>query len=273
MSRRQEPWTGKDTAQCFGMLALMAGGLTACTGHLSIDDMRAYTHTVGELASEWALPVLAGAGGTVLAVGVLLVVLRHLRGALVAMMRTVWLYKRRWAAVLADLELTVTSPSGTKVPRLRSVVRFGDQDVVTVQMARGQSATLWHEKSAALAYEFGAVSAQVRLGAQPHREVEIVFTRSAPRAPRREQLALPAPKVHPIPLTLPAQPQVLPAHPQYRPKGAPGMAVRVTGIRLQIVWAIARPHGQNAGRWSRISRKNFGVRGELRWNSAWATAV
>ncbi|WP_227985571.1 hypothetical protein [Nocardia spumae] len=49
-----------------------------------------------------------------LAVGVLLVVLRHLRGALVAMMRTVWLYKRRWAAVLA-ISNSRDQPSGTKV--------------------------------------------------------------------------------------------------------------------------------------------------------------
>ena len=279
MSRRQEPWTGKDTAQCFGMLALMAGGLTACTGHLSIDGMRAYTHTVSEAVSAYALPVVAGVGGAVLAVGVLLLVVRHLRGALVAMMRNQWLYRRRWASVLEDLELVVTTPAGTKVPQLRSVVRIGDEDVVTVRMARGQTAAMWHERAAELAYEFGAASARVRFGAVPNREVEIVFTRSQPRAPRREQLALPAPQPNPIPLALPVQPQWQP-QPQRRPErqqrtAPPKVAIRISGVRLQIVWAIARPYDQNGfGRSSRLPlRQRFGLRGELRWNTAWAATA
>lgn len=266
MNGHRDEWTGKDTAQCVGMLALTGGGLAACTGNLSLDCIRAYAHT----ASETAVPVVAGIGSAVLAVGLVLLMVRHLRVALTGTVRTWWIYRRRWAAVLDDLELTVTGPAGTgtKVPQLRSVVRIGDADVLSVRMVRGQSAAAWHERCAELADEFGAASARVRFGDRSHRDVQIVFTRSQPRAPRREQLALPAPQPHPIPLALP----VPAAGPQQRQRQSapPRVAVRVAGLRLQIVAAVVPPQGQNKRRpWT----QRFGVRGELRWNTAWMTAA
>lgn len=261
MSAQRDPWTGKDTAQCVGMLLLTGGALLACTGHLSIDDIRAYAHTAG----QFAVPVVAGVGGVVLAVGVLLVTLRYLRVMAVAALRNLWLYRRRWAAVLANIGLAEEN----KTPKLVSVVRIGNQDIVKVRMLHGQSAMAWHNQSAALAGEFGAASAYVRPGG--YREIEIVFTRPTNTpAPRREQLALPAPAPHPLPLALPqAQPRLMPEQP--RREGVPKVAIRITGLRLQIVWArVVRTGNNDSG--ARIPRgTRFGVRGEVRWASAWAT--
>lgn len=267
--KQDQEWTRKDTAQCVGMLALTGGALAACTGHLSIDDIRAYMHTAGEFASTYAVVAVAGLGGTVLAVGVLLLLVRHLRAALAAMARTYWIYRRRWAAVITELELTTTTPSGTKTPRLRSVVRIGDEDVVSVRMAQGQSAAMWHEKSAALAYEFGATSARVSFGDQPQRDIEIAFYRPQQPAPRRrEQLALPAPQQHPYPLTLPVPVE----QPRQRQQARPVTAIRISGLRLQIIWAHIPRTGHDGSIIRMSLRQRYGLRGELRW-ATWATAM
>ncbi len=257
MSPDRGPWTGKDTAECVGMLFLTAGALTACTGHLSIDHIRAYAQT----AQDLAVPVAMGVGGAVLAVGVLLVVVRHLRVLLVAAARVFWLYRRRWAAVLTDLGLTETKGETTIVPRLVSVVRYGTQDVVSVRMLPGQSAASFHERSAALAAEFGAVSARVRFGDVPHRDCVIVFDRA--RGPRKEQLALPAPQPHPLPLSLPQQ--------QQQRHGGPQLAIQLTGLRLSIVWARVQRTGHDGSMVRIPARHRFGLRGELRW-ATWAMA-
>lgn len=258
MSPQRDPWTGKDTAQCVGMAALMAGGLLACTDNLSIEDMSRYAQT----AQDLVLPVAAGVGAAVFAVALLLVVVRHLRVWLVAALRALWLYRRRWASVLEDLGLTETAGEVVKVPRLIKVTRYGAQDVVMVRMLPGQSAQSFHERAAALAAEFGAASALVRFGDVPHRDVVIVFDRS--RAPRRDLLALPAPQPHPLPLSLPSH--------QQQHKAGPQMAIRVSGVRVQIVWARAQRTGEN-GRKVRIpARQRFGLWGDVRWCTTWATA-
>ncbi|MGW0163538.1 hypothetical protein ACWDUN_29875 [Mycobacterium sp. NPDC003323] len=257
MSPQRDPWTGKDTAQCVGMAALMAGGLLACTDNLSIDDMSGYART----AQDLVLPVAAGVGGAMLAVGVLLLAIRHLRVWLVAAMRAVWLYRRRWASVLAGLGLTETEGDRVRVPRLVSVVRYGTDDVVTVRMLPGQSAVAWHENSAALAEEFGARSAKVSFGLNRHREVVIVFDR-APN-PRGPLLALEARKPHPLPLALPdaAQRQ---ANPRY--------AISVRGVQLRIVWARVRRINENDRTGVRAAgRARYGLAGEMRW-ATWQAA-
>ncbi|WP_280407503.1 hypothetical protein [Nocardia brasiliensis] len=255
MSPRRDPWTGKDTAQCFGMLALSAGALTACTGHLTIDHIRVYAQTA------WAyMPlVAAGLGATVLGVAVLLLVARHLRAWLVNGVRRHYVYGRRWAAVLDRLGLTVVKGEHTSVPRLGPVVRRGTDDMVTVEMLPGQSPVGWHEQSAALASEFGASSARVGFGPRPHRDLVITFSRVP--APKREQLALPAPAPHPLPLRLPDQQQA-----------KPRLAIRLSGLSLQIVWARVQTQGQNGVKARIPVRNRFGLRGELRWATC-ATAI
>jgi hypothetical protein len=258
MSAQRPDWTGKDTAECVGMLLLTAGALAACTGNLSIDDMSGYAQT----AQDLAVPVAAGVGGAVFAVALLLVVVRHLRVWLVAAMRAYWLYRRRWAAALEDLGLTETKGDVVKVPRLVKVTRYGSQDVVMVRMLPGQSAQSFHERAAALAAEFGAASALVRFGDVPHRDVVIVFDRS--RDPRRELLALPAPQPHPLPLSLPIN--------QQQRKAGPQMAIRLSGVQVQIVWARAQRTGEN-GRMVRIpARRRIGIWTDVRWCTTWATA-
>lgn len=259
MSGQRGEWTGKDTAHCVWMLLGSGGALLACTDHLSIDDIRAYAHTAG----AYVVPVVAGAGGLLLTVGLALLLVRHLRGALVAMARAVWLYRRHWASKMDDLGLTVTTADGTKVPRLTSVMRMGEEDRLGVRMVKGQTAMTWHENSAALASEFGASSAHIQLGTHPHRDIEIVFSRR-PAPPRgRPMLALPAPAPHPLPLALPQD--------GYRRQAGPEYAIRLSGLRLQIVWARAWRTDQN-GSGARIPRGlRIGVRGEVRWASAWAT--
>jgi hypothetical protein len=258
MSGQRGDWTGKDTAQCVGMLLLSAGALCATTGHLSIDDIRAYAHTAGTLV----VPVVAGLGGTAMAVGLALLLLRSVRGALVTLVRAVWLYRRHWAAKMHDLGLTVTTEGCTRIPRLTSVVRVGNEDTLAVRMAKGQTPMTWHEHSAALAAEFGASDARIQLTAKPHRDIEIVLSRRP--APRREpMLALPAPVPHPLPLALPQGGRQRQAGPEY--------AIRLSGLRLQIVWARARRTGQNGSGARRPRGTRFGVRGEVRWASAWAT--
>jgi hypothetical protein len=244
------------------MLLGAGGALLACTDHLSIDDIRAYAHTAGELAA----PVAFGVGGAVLAVGVLLATLKYLRVMLWSALRNVWLYRRRWASVLADIGLAEEH----KTPKLVSVVRIGNQDIVKVRMLHGQSAMAWHDRSAALAGEFGAASAYVRPGG--YREIEIVFTRPTNTPlPHREQLALPAPAPHPLPLALPqAQPRLLPG-PQRERQGIPRTAIRISGLRLQIVWARVVRTGNNDYRARKPIGRRFGLRGEIRWAEAWAT--
>ncbi|WP_157117304.1 hypothetical protein, partial [Nocardia flavorosea] len=88
MSRRETPWTSKDTWQCIGMIPLTAGALLACTDNLSIDDMRAYAHN----AVEWSAPIAAGVGGAVLAMAVALIAFRFLRVSLANAIRRYWLY-------------------------------------------------------------------------------------------------------------------------------------------------------------------------------------
>lgn len=265
MSRRETPWTRKDTAECVGMLALSAGALLAWSGHLTIDDMRAYAQTVGDLAA----PVAAGVGGAVLAIGVLLVAVRYLRVALAAAVRVFWLYRRRWARVLEDLGLTETKGETTKVPRLVSVVRQGTEDVMTVRMLPGQSAADFHERSAALADEFGATSAKVSFGLHRHREVVIVFNRTP--APRGPLLELEQAKPHPLPLALP-EPATGHQH-QHQPQAHPRYAVSLRGLQLRIVWARVQRISENDRTGAQIAaRSRYGLRGEMRW-ATWATAA
>jgi len=262
VSAQRDPWTGKDTAQCVGMLLLSGGALLATTGHLSIDDIRAYAHTAG----EFVVPVVGSAAAAVLAVGLLLVTLRFARVMAVAMLRNLWLYRRRWASVLTLLGLAEEHA----VPRLISVVRVGNQDIAKVCTLHNQSAMAWHEKAAGLAGEFGAISAQVRPGG--YREIEIVFTRrSNTPMPQRERLALPAPVPHPLPLALPSvQPRLLPDQQRER-QGVPRVAIRIQGLRLQIVWARVVRTGNNGYRARIPISRKFGLRGEIRWAEAWAT--
>jgi hypothetical protein len=259
MSPQRDPWTGKDTAQCVFMLGGSAFGLAAFTGHMKIDQLHAYA----QAAAALAVPVAIGIGAAVLAVGVLLVLMRHLRAVLVAMVRAYWLYRRHWARVLEDLGLTETKGEQIKVPQIQSVSRHDHEDMVIVRMLPGQSAAFYHERSAALAAEFGASSARVRFGEVPHRDVVIVFDRRP--APRKEQLALPAPQPHPLPLYLPTEQQ----H-----KAGPQMAIQLSGLRLQIVWARAHRATGDGSRVRVPLSQRYGLRGELRWCTAWtATAT
>lgn len=267
MSPDRGPWTGKDTWECVGMLAMTAGALAAWTGHLSIDDMRVYAQT----ATDLAIPVALGAVGTVAALAVLLVAVRYLRVAMVAAARTYWLYRRRWATALERLDLTETTPAGTKVPRITGVQRVGHEDIVSVRMLKGQSAGTYHERSAALAAEFGASAARVRFGKQPHRDVVIAFDRT-PQVQRREQLALPAPQPPLFPLhALKPLPQ---QQPEPRRAADPRVAIRISGVQLRIVWARAIRTGHDGTRAVRIPvRSRFGLRGEMRWATTWATSL
>lgn len=264
MSPQRPEWSGKDTAECVGMLLLSAVALTACTGNLSIDDLRVYAQTAGDLA----MPAAAGLGGALLAVAVLLVAVRYLRVATLTAARSFWLYRRRWAEVLGDLGLTETAGEHVRVPRIVSVIRHGDEDVVTVRMVPGQSAEHWAARAAALACEFGASSAQVHHAARPHREVVVVFNRgrSLP-PPSRPMLALPAPQPHPLPLALPTQQR---PQPQQQPQGRPDqqVALRVVGLRLSLVWARVQRVDQNG---FRVARPRYGLRGGMEW--AWATSL
>jgi hypothetical protein len=238
------------------MLLLTAGALAACTGNLSIEDMGGYAQT----ATDLAVPVAAGLGGTVFAVALLLVVVGHVRVWLVGAMRSYWLYRRRWAVVLEDLELTQAKGEQTRVPRLVSVQRHGEQDAVTVRMLPGQSAVLWHERAAALAEEFGAGWARVSFG-KTHREIVVVFDRR--RTPWHEQLALPARQPHPLPLSMPSE--------QHEHRAGPQMAMRMSGVQVRIVWARAWRTGEN-GRMVRIVHGGrFGRWGDMRWCASWAT--
>lgn len=263
MNPNRGPWTSRDTWDCVGMLFLTAGALTACTGNLSIDHMRAYAQTAADVAA----PVALGAVGVVAALVVLLGVVRHLRAALVTAGRAYWLYRRRWAAVLADLGLTETTPAGTKVPHITGVRRVGDEDMVSVRMLRGQSAGTYHERSAALADEFGAFAARVHFGPMPHRDVVIVFDRHRP-TPRREPLALPAPAPQSIPFYMP---QPVPQH-QPHPAAPPKVAIQLSGLRLQIVWARVQRTGHDGSRARIPVRHRFALRGEMRW-ATWATQL
>jgi len=244
------------------MLALSAGALLACTGNLSIDDMRVYAQTAVDVAA----PVALGAVGAVAALALLLVVVRHLRVMAVAAARGYWLYRRRWASVLEDLGLTETTPAGTKVPRITGVQRVGTEDVVSVRMLPGQSAGTYHQRSAALAAEFGAAGARVGFGRNPHRDLVIVFDRQH-RPARREQLALPAPQPHPLPLALPNLPQ----HKPHREAG-PQVAIRISGVQLRIVWARVQRTRDDGSRARIPVRYRIALRGEMRWATTWATA-
>ncbi|MBF6358446.1 hypothetical protein IU449_28525 [Nocardia higoensis] len=266
MSNREE-WTSRDTAECVGMLLLTAGALTACTGNLSFDRLASYAQTAGDLA----MPVAAGVGGALIAIGVLMIAVRILRVAMLAAAHAFWVYRRRWARVVDDLGLTERQGEKIAVPRIVSVVRHGDEDTVTVRMLPGQTAEQWHARSAALAAEFGAVSARVGFGAVPHRDVVIVFNRRP--VPQRPMLALPAPQPHPLPLFLPQeQPQVVPMPLPGQQQRTPGeqVAVRLSGLRLQIVWARVCPQRENEGR-SLPLRQRFGVRGGIVWATTTAT--
>ena len=259
MSGQRPDWTGKDTAECVGMLVLSAGALLAWTGSLTIDHLRVYAQT----AMDLAVPVAAGLGATVLVAGLALIALRTLRAPLIATLRAFWLYRRRWAASVDFLGLTTDTGEKTDVPRLVSVTRHGNEDVVGVQLLKGQTAQQWYEKSAELASEFDADSARIRLGKKAHRDIEIIFSRNRPAPRLAPQLALPAPAPHPLPLSLPQQGQQQPG---------PEFAIRLSGLRLQIVWARSYRRADN-GTWLRIRPIGLsGVRGEVRW-ATWATTA
>ncbi|MGW5388194.1 hypothetical protein [Nocardia sp. NPDC003963] len=258
MSRRETPWTSKDTWQCIGMIPLTGGALLACTDNLSIDDMRAYAHNVGELA----VPIAAGVGGALLLVAVALVTVSYLRLALLAAIRVYWLYRRRWSAVLEDLGLTETEGDHLVVPRLIAVTRQGNEDIMTVRMLPGQSAQDWHERSGALAADFGAASARVSFGVRPHREVVLTFDRTP--APKRPLLELEAPKPHPIPLSL--EPW------SAQPKPEPRVAISLTGFQLRIAWARVQRLSENDRGVLRRNRARYGLRGDMRW-ATWAAVT
>ena len=244
MSVQRPEWTGKDTAQCVGMLLLSGGALLAVTGHLSVDHMRVYAHTAGEYAPTAGLGVV----GVGLGVAMILVGLRYLRAAITTTARNVWLYRRHWAAVMDTLGLAVTTEGALRVPRLRTVVRIGTEDVLSVRMVKGQTAWKFHEQSAALAAEFGATSARIRPGQLAHRDVEIVLSRGGTGRP---MLALPAPQPqHPV-LTMPEKKQQ--------------QAIRLTGLRLQIVWAHVQRRDQNGVKVRIPLRERFGLAGDVRW--------
>ncbi|MEU4183602.1 hypothetical protein AB0H76_39035 [Nocardia sp. NPDC050712] len=259
MSGQRPDWTGKDTLECVGMLVMSAAGLLAWTGNLTVDHIRVYAQT----AMDLAVPVAVGAAGLVLAVGLALVLVRALRAPLIAAVRAFWLYRRRWAHAVDFLGLTTTEAETTKVPRLVSVMRQGDEDVVAVRMLKGQTPHQWHEQTVALASEFDADSARIRLGKKAHRDIEIVFTRNRPSPRLAPQLALPAPAPHPLPLSLPQH--------QGQQQPGPEFAIRVSGLRLQIVWARSYRRADN-GKWLRRPLGLSGVRGEARW-ATWATTA
>lgn len=265
MSRRETPWTSKDTWQCIGMIPLTAGALLACSGNLSLEDMGRYLDTAGDLA----VPISAGVGGAVLAVAMALFAVRYLRVALLAALRIYWQYRRRWSRVLTDLGLTETQGEHVMVPRLVSVTRYGDDDVMTIRMLPGQSAVDYHERSAALAEEFGANSAKVSFGLHRHREVVVAFNRTP--TPRKPLLELEAQKPHPIPLALPEPQQQ--GQGRYRPQAHPGFAISLTGLQLRIVWARVQRFHENdhTGVRTAAGRARYGLRGEMRW-ATWATA-
>ncbi|MEV0361010.1 hypothetical protein AB0H71_33615 [Nocardia sp. NPDC050697] len=264
MSRRQEPWTGKDTAESVAVVVMMLLATAACTGNLSIADMGAYAQT----AQQWAGPVALGASGALAGIGVLLVVVRHLRVWLVAAARALYLYRRRWARVMTDLGLTVTRPSGVQVPRVMSVHRVDGEDIVRVRLVPGQGAVAFHEASAALAAEFGARSAVVRLGEVAHRDITITFDRRP--KPRRAPLALPAPVAPVIPIGLPVQQQPRKQQQRTGHQAGPALGIRVSGIRLQIVWASVQRTRHDGARVRLPLSQRYGLRGELRW-ATWAT--
>jgi hypothetical protein len=260
MSPQRDPWTGKDTAECIGMLAGTAGALAAWTGHLSIDDMGAYAHTITELA----VPVAIGVGGAVLAVAAAILVLRHLRVLIAASVRLWWRYRRRWAVVMADHGLTAEAAGVVSVPGIVSVRTREGADVVTVRMLPGQSAGQWHDASASLAEEFGATDARVGFSGQRRTDIEIAFRRDGVRRlDQREPLALPSKIAHPLPLRLPVPEQ------HTRPAGD-RVAVRLSGVQLQIVWARIVPQGNNGKIARPLMRQRWGLRGHVRWCTSWA---
>jgi hypothetical protein len=251
MSGQREDWTGKDTAQCVGMLFMTGGALAACTGNLTLDRIGAGITA----ATDAAMPVLFALAGVLAVLGVLVVTVRHFRAAITAWLVTWWRYRRRWAHVLHDLELTTAEAGAVIVPDIESVTSTGDYDVVRVRMLPGQSAGQWHDLSADLAEEFGAEEARVRLTKRRDR-IEIVFVRDAGKPPTREPLALPAPQPHPLPLRFPI-PQESQAEPDQ-------VAVRLRGVQLQLIWARTYAHGRKDvrapfGRW--------GIWGRVRWAS------
>lgn len=264
MSPQRGPWTGKDTAECVGMLVLTAGALTACTGNLSLTDMGAYAQTLGELA----LPVVVGVGATVLALGVAMLLLGRLRVLMARAARLWWCYRRRWAQVMAAQGLTTEAAGVVSTPRIVSVHTTPDgADVVTVRILPGQSVAQWHEASAELAAAFDATEARVSF--TPKRTDIALTFRTGPAPTRREPLALPAPKVHPIPLRMPVQ--GMPQGRQHR--AGEQVAMQVAGLRLQIVWARVAPTVNNGKQGSFTTRQRWGLWGQLRWCTTWAAVT
>lgn len=260
MSTRKpgDEWTSKDTAHCVWMLVGSAGGLLAFTGHLSIDSIRAYAGTAGTLA----VPILMGLGALMVVLGVLLLAVRVTGKAMPAVWRGVWVYRRKWASSLDFLGLT----EGTDVPRLRSLVRVGTDDVATVRLIKGQSAIHWQQRAAALAAEFDADAVQIRPTKKAHREIEVVFCHGRPGSPWGEQLALPAPK-----------PPVLDLNwgkaPTKRPTGqaGPEYALSLRGLQIRLVWA-RRWQRSNNGAWSVAPiLQRYGAHAQIRWGESWAT--
>lgn len=263
MSGQRGDWSGADTAQCVGMLVGAPLALAAWTGHLSIDQIRVYAQT----ALTWVVPTLITLGGVALAAGLALVLVRHLRSALVGAGRAWLVYRRRWASAMDQLQLSVPTSDSTRYPRIRSVVRVGAEDVVTVRILPGQAASGWQQKAIALAAEFGADAAQVRAGRMAHREIQLVFTRY-PRPPRggRPQLALEAAKPHPLPLALP-QPDTQRERAWHE---GPEYAIRLSGIRLEIIWANLWRRAEN-GSWERGPRgQRLRAQAQVRWCRQWA---
>ncbi|MGV9302028.1 FtsK/SpoIIIE domain-containing protein [Nonomuraea sp. NPDC004354] len=80
---------------------------------------------------------------------------------LVSWARWMWVYRRRWRAVLVGAGLGGSFWGRAYVPDVRRVRSTRLADRVTVKMLAGQSDELWADRSPNLAHGFGAVSCRV----------------------------------------------------------------------------------------------------------------
>lgn len=192
----------KAAVQGVGMLALMTVGIAVLSGLRS--GAIVPTEVVATASAWWATAtalaptVAAWTLGTLAALAVLVVAIRHRRAGVRAWLAAWWRYRRHWDTAMAAHGLTVTEalPASSsrkaakvvRVPRLRGIEAAGAADVLTVSLPAGQTPVDWYQRTGALAQTFGVATVRVQLPSRRggKTDIDLVLERGT------RSLALPA---------------------------------------------------------------------------------
>jgi hypothetical protein len=225
-------WTGAFAAATFFMKGLMSGAIRPA------EIAARLPHYRDVVVHALAVSLVAVAALAVL-IAVVVLTARHGRVWLAVW----WRYRRRWAEVLADHDLTTVAAGRRLVPRLLTVTSLDGADVARVRMLDGQSPQHWAGNAGNLASAFGATDGRVE-PARERQELDLVFTRGG-RGGGYPALSAGGAQV----LTLPS------AQRARRP-----VAIRIQAFSLQICWARVQVRAHNGqtkrfwgarGRWGR----------------------